>query len=319
MNPLLRRTLLRSSLAGAIYHWLPVARAQSGLGHRRKRPIDNSPAPMPDSANGPIVVLIHGALADMGFWQPLIALLTEYCSVISYTLYGHYTYHNGRDLTPHAPRDDSYALQRHANDLLALIDQVGVGPAHLVGHDLGSNIALQTALTRPDWVASLMLCNSSPVGLPSDDADVRVAVDHDCAILQQARRAWSAGDAKQAMALFLQNYVGSDGAPTPDWVRAMYAQNLSTLPLLVDLHLRSPVITAAEFHRINMPMNLLSSATTRASARAGNDLLANRFKQATHSLIAGGYLAPIAAPRQFSHAMQTFLNPAGATASLLRT
>ena len=107
-----------------------------------------------DPANRPMVILIHGALAVMEFWKPLLSALTEYCSVASYTLYGHHSLHDGRSLARHPLRGGSYALERHAQDLLALIDKVGAGPAHLVGHDLGSNIALRAAMIRPEKVAT---------------------------------------------------------------------------------------------------------------------------------------------------------------------
>lgn len=53
------------------------------------------------------------------------------------------------------PSDQDYHLLRMAEDLLAWIDELGDGPAHVVGHDWGAVISYLAAAMAPDRFASL--------------------------------------------------------------------------------------------------------------------------------------------------------------------
>ena len=61
----------------------------------------------------------------------------------------------GRGRTDKPPH--GYGVARHAADLLALCDGVGLGTVNLVGHALGAVIALYLAATHPERVDRLVL------------------------------------------------------------------------------------------------------------------------------------------------------------------
>jgi pimeloyl-ACP methyl ester carboxylesterase len=64
------------------------------------------------------------------------------------------------------PEDESaYAVEALAQDLLALLDALGDGPAHLVGHSFGGLVCRAAALARPDAVRSVTLMSSGPQAL----------------------------------------------------------------------------------------------------------------------------------------------------------
>ncbi|MFQ1084981.1 alpha/beta fold hydrolase, partial [Bordetella trematum] len=54
---------------------------------------------------------------------------------------------------------DGFSFSRHTEDVLAFIDQVAGGDAHLVGHSRGGRIALEAALRSPARVRSLGLAD----------------------------------------------------------------------------------------------------------------------------------------------------------------
>lgn len=53
--------------------------------------------------------------------------------------------------------DDGYTIPQMTADAIALIDQLGLGPAHLCGQSMGAMIAQSIAVERPDLVRTLQL------------------------------------------------------------------------------------------------------------------------------------------------------------------
>ncbi|GAA1479822.1 alpha/beta fold hydrolase [Gordonia sinesedis] len=81
-------------------------------------------------------------------------------SVISFDLRGH-----GR--SSHVP---DYALADFAADAAAVLDNLDVARADIIGHSLGAHTALRLAMTRPDLVDSVVLEEVPP--MPRDQADL---------------------------------------------------------------------------------------------------------------------------------------------------
>jgi len=126
------------------------------------------------NAAQPTVVLIHGAQNDHSVW----ALQSRYFAhhgwnVLALDLPGH-----GRSRG--APLESVEAL---ASWLLALQDAAGVAKAMLVGHSMGSLIALEAAFQAPQRVTQLALLGStwpmkvSPALLETARTDVQTAID----------------------------------------------------------------------------------------------------------------------------------------------
>lgn len=100
----------------------------------------------------PTIVFIHGAQNDHSVW----ALQSRYFahhgfSVLAPDLPGH-----GRS---HGPALES--VEEMANWLLALLDAAGVSRAILVGHSMGSLVALEASHRAPDRVAALALLGTT--------------------------------------------------------------------------------------------------------------------------------------------------------------
>jgi pimeloyl-ACP methyl ester carboxylesterase len=60
---------------------------------------------------------------------------------------------------------DAYAVSHLAADLLHLLDALGTGPVHLVGHSFGGLVARAAVLERPAAARSLTLMSSGPEAL----------------------------------------------------------------------------------------------------------------------------------------------------------
>jgi pimeloyl-ACP methyl ester carboxylesterase len=98
--------------------------------------------------DGTPVVLVMGLGGDTTAWPLQLAGLAPHHRVLVFDNRG-----AGRSDAPDAP----YTSRSMADDLLALLDVLGVERVHLLGLSLGGTIAQETALAAPARVASLQL------------------------------------------------------------------------------------------------------------------------------------------------------------------
>jgi pimeloyl-ACP methyl ester carboxylesterase len=106
----------------------------------------------PFDAGLPCLVFVHGALHDHSVWTLLARWFAHHGhAVLALDLPGH-----GRSDGP--PLDNVETL---ADWLLALLDAAGVGKAALVGHSMGSLIALEVAARAPERVERLAMLGTA--------------------------------------------------------------------------------------------------------------------------------------------------------------
>ena len=108
-------------------------------------------------ADGDVVLLIHGYGGDRNSWLFLQEPLAGRYRVYALDLPGHGT--SAKDVG-----DGSIGVL--ADAVVAVLDGVGAGRAHLVGHSLGGAVALAVAARDPQRIASLTLI--APAGFGSE-------------------------------------------------------------------------------------------------------------------------------------------------------
>lgn len=101
--------------------------------------------------DGPAVILSPGLGGSAAYWAPNLAALSERHRVILYDHRG--TGRSDRALQADLDVDDM------ADDVLALLDGLGLERASLVGHAAGGVIGLSIALRQPQRLASLVVVN----------------------------------------------------------------------------------------------------------------------------------------------------------------
>lgn len=109
------------------------------------------------SRDAPVLILLHGFGASLQTWEPWAVRLQAHYRVIRFDL-------PGFGLTGQDPTGD-YTDARSVHVLLALMDQLRIPRATLIGNSLGGKIAWNTALDHPERVERLVLV--SPDGFAS--------------------------------------------------------------------------------------------------------------------------------------------------------
>lgn len=97
------------------------------------------------------VILLHGQLMPRRMHQPLARRITgSGAHVITLDLLGH-----GRSDRPTDPT--AYSTQAFAEQVVALLDHLGIEEAVVGGTSLGANVALEVAVAAPERVRGLLL------------------------------------------------------------------------------------------------------------------------------------------------------------------
>ncbi len=102
-------------------------------------------------ADAPVVVLVHGLGLNRQVWRDYVSRMRHRYRVLDYDLYGH-----GESVSP--PREASLAL--FSEQLLGLLDELGIESCSIVGFSLGGMINRRFAMDHPGRLRALAILNS---------------------------------------------------------------------------------------------------------------------------------------------------------------
>src|SRR5438105_7632125 len=100
----------------------------------------------------PSIVFVHGFACSSEDWQPQLEHFQKTNEVVACDLRGH-----GR--TPGRPHECS--IEHYGGDVAALVNNLELARAVLVGHSMGCRVVLEAARLIPDKVAGLVLVDGS--------------------------------------------------------------------------------------------------------------------------------------------------------------
>ena len=109
---------------------------------------------------GPPLALVHGGWGDHTAWDPAVPAFAERFRVLAYDRRGH-----SRSERPPGPD----RIEDDVADLAALLERLGLAPAHVAGFSFGAAIALRLAMRRPDLVRSAAAQEPPLFALLADD------------------------------------------------------------------------------------------------------------------------------------------------------
>ncbi|MFN4087760.1 MAG: alpha/beta fold hydrolase [Alphaproteobacteria bacterium] len=154
----------------------------------------------------PPLLVLHGLYGAGRNWSTMARRLAERRRVVTVDLRNH----------GDSPWADGMDYRSMAEDVGALIDRLGYGPAAVMGHSMGGKAAMMLALTAGRLVERLVVVDIAPVAYSQPGVLVYAETLKRLDLSALARR----GEAERALA-----------ADVPDrTVRAFLAQNLVTGP-----------------------------------------------------------------------------------------
>ncbi len=103
---------------------------------------------------GPVCLMIHGALGSRSYWNENLPALSEVCRPVSIELWGH-----GRSPSPDDP--DAYTPEGYIEQFERICETLGADRVYLVGQSMGAALMLHYVLARPERALALVLTNSS--------------------------------------------------------------------------------------------------------------------------------------------------------------
>ncbi len=152
--------------------------------------------------SGPPLMLLHSGVCDRRMWRPQVEALMGAHQVVAPDL-------RGFGDTGLEPGGFSYV-----DDVVELLDHLGIGQAFVVGSSFGGKIAMQVAAAVPDRLLGLLLLCPGYPGLAQTDTAERFG-DKEEELLE-------AGDIEGAVDLNVVTWLGPDAdEATVELVRSM--------------------------------------------------------------------------------------------------
>lgn len=118
-----------------------------------------------DIGTGYPVLMLHGFTGSISAWQGIPECLGERFRTIPVDIIGH-----GESSAPEDP--ERYRIPQAVQDILELLDRLGIDQTAVLGYSMGGRIAFHLALAAPERVSTLIL-ESAGDGI--DDPEARTS------------------------------------------------------------------------------------------------------------------------------------------------
>ncbi|BBX00090.1 alpha/beta hydrolase [Mycolicibacterium moriokaense] len=249
-----------------------------------------------DLGSGPAVVFISGFGLDHALWDRQVRVLTGAgYRTVCVTQRGHG--HSDHPL-------DGYGIDRLRDDLVIVLETLGINAATVVGHSFGGRVAFHTAATAPHLVAKLVLVGSNavratrseefPFGTPPEPTVARMVGDEET-------------DRVAARCRLLQSSFAREQHPRViDWLLQTWMQMPSWSAIACyDTLLRTDLIDEIEL--VRQPVLQLNGKADPVHSAKGGYWLQSRLNDTRMVELDCGHFPMLEAPDEFDDALRAFV------------
>jgi 3-oxoadipate enol-lactonase len=245
---------------------------------------------------GETVVLLHPVGLSLEWWRDIVDDLSAEFRVLAIDLRGH-----GASATPVPP----WAIEDAAEDVHAALNQLGLGPAHVIGQSFGGMVAQALTLDHPEDVRSLVLSGTACT-FPADARDEvaergalaeRAGME---AVVDATLERWFTGEALQSEVAdrARRHLLGVDVAAWAATWRAI-----------------ARLDTRARLRQITVPTLVLTGDADVSTPPAAAEAIAREVPHVTLKLMPGApHMAPYERPELFLPPLLAHLHAVGGRA-----
>jgi pimeloyl-ACP methyl ester carboxylesterase len=243
---------------------------------------------------GEPLVLVHAGIADSRMWDPQVGPLSAQHQVIRY------------DIRGYGQSSDPTCEVAHHEDLLAVLDDLGVDRARLLGVSLGGIIVIDFALAHPERVRSLVLVATCPSGYDGWGGEIRQGWEEENAAMET-------GDFERATDVALRMWV-SGPARSPDDVdpsvitrfREMAELNVPRQGEGGEIWVEPPAV--GRLDEIDVPTLVIVGDKDQPDMIQSSRMLAREIRGARMKEMAGvAHLPNLEKPEEFNRLVVEFL------------
>jgi esterase len=210
--------------------------------------VNGYPMAYQDNGAGAPLVLVHGSFCDYRLWPKQLEVFSKKHRMLNVSLRHYFP-----ELWDGTGSDFSFT--QHAHDVSAFIQQLALGPVHLLGHSRGGIVALEVAKKYPGLIRTLILADvQAKLELPETEENLN-AVAFRSKLGADFRHEVAMGDVEGGMARFMNALNGTGFWENMPAVRQkIFLQNVLTA--LVDDPV--PLTTDDELRKFNFPVLMIN-------------------------------------------------------------
>ncbi|TXH03568.1 MAG: alpha/beta hydrolase [Nevskiaceae bacterium] len=238
--------------------------------------------------SGPVVVFSHGLLMDGSMFAPQVATLRTRYRVVTWDERGH-----GGTNDAAAP----FSYYDSANDLVALLDHLGIDRAVFGGMSQGGYLSLRAALRHPQRVRALILIDTQ--ARPEDPATLP--------LYTQLVQNWAANGLDDQTAATIEHIIlGTGYADAPTW-KAKWKQvrGANLLQIFNTLVTRDDISDAIA--AIKVPALVVHGTADAAIPLTHAQEMATRLHAELVAVPGAGHAANLTHPEIVNPAIERFL------------
>lgn len=240
------------------------------------------------SASAPVLVFSNSLGTNLTMWTPQVEAMGERFRILRYDTRGH-----GQSAVTPGP----YKISQLADDVLGLLDRLGIDEVIFCGLSMGGMIGMTLALRVPDRVRKVVLCCTAPKLGSTETWNARIA------------SVQKAGMAAVTDAVLERWYTPPFRAAAPQQIQWTKQMLLTTPPegyvanceAIRDEDLRD------EIAGIRIPTLILMGKHDPVVPLADGRFMAERIRGSKYVELAAAHLANIEASDLFTKELATFL------------